>query len=92
MIIALNNKSNLTKEEFLNYQKDLTNIKSESTLILCPTHLNIGNYNLTNFSLGAQNVSSFNKGFVQLIYAITSHSQFSAIFLYTSLIDTELDA
>ena len=62
MIIALNNKSNLTKEEFLNYQKDLTNIKSESTLILCPTHLNIGNYNFTNFSLGAQNVSSFNKG------------------------------
>jgi len=62
MIIALNNKSNLNKKEYLEYQQDLANIKSNSELILCPTHLNIANYNLTNFKLGAQNVSASTKG------------------------------
>lgn len=62
MIIALNNKSNLTKKEYINYQNQLKEIKSKSKLILCPTHLNINNFSLSNFSLGAQNVSENSKG------------------------------
>lgn len=62
MIIALNNKSNLNKEDFLSYQENLRNIKSNSTLILCPTFLNINLFNLDNFSLGSQNVSTTNNG------------------------------
>lgn len=57
MIVALNNKSNLTKQEFNTYQNELNKITSTSTLILCPSTLNIANFNLGNFHLGAQNVS-----------------------------------
>ena len=57
MIVALNNKSNLNKEEFISYQEDLSKINCKSTLILCPTQLNIANFNLTNCQLGSQNVS-----------------------------------
>ena len=62
MIIALNNKSNLSKYEFIKYQQNLSNINSSNKMILCPTFLNINNFNLTNFSLGAQNVSMNNYG------------------------------
>ena len=62
MIIALNNKSNLSKDEFIKYQQNLSNINSSNKMILCPTFLNINNFNLTNFSLGAQNVSMNNDG------------------------------
>ena len=58
MIVALNNKSNLNKEEFLQYQEKLGTIDSKSTLILCASPLNIANYNLTNCYWGSQNVSS----------------------------------
>ena len=57
MIIALNNKSNLTKDEFLKYQEELSTVQCNSTMILCASPLNIANYNLTNCFLGAQNVS-----------------------------------
>ena len=57
MIIALNNKSNLTKEEFLKYQEELGTVKCNSTMILCASPLNIANYNLDNCFWGAQNVS-----------------------------------
>ena len=62
MIVALNNKCNLTKPEFLKYQKELENITTKNTLILCPTFLNIGHYNLKNIRLGAQNVSAKEMG------------------------------
>ena len=62
MIIALNNKCNLGKEEFLEYQNNLKNIKSDSTLILCPTYLNIAQFNLENIYLGSQNVAVNTKG------------------------------
>lgn len=62
MIIALNNKSNLNKEDFLSYQDNLRDINSNSKLILCPTFLNINLFNLDNYSLGAQNVSTTNDG------------------------------
>lgn len=62
MIIALNNKSNLNKEEFLNYQKGLSNINTSHKMILCPTYLNISNFNLSNISLGSQNISTTEDG------------------------------
>ncbi len=57
MIVALNNKSNLTKDEFLKYQEELGTIDAKSVLILCASPLNIANFNLTNCYLGSQNVS-----------------------------------
>ena len=58
MIIALNNKSNLNKEEFLKYQEELATVNCNSTMILCASPLNIANYNLNNCYWGAQNVST----------------------------------
>ncbi|MBQ9019619.1 MAG: triose-phosphate isomerase [Bacilli bacterium] len=62
MIVALNNKSNLDKNEFLDYLGKLNNIKTNSKLILCPTFINIANFNSLTISLGSQNVSSKNDG------------------------------
>ncbi len=63
MIIALNNKCNLSKEEFEEYQRKLTAIKSEnSKLILCPTITYLSLYNLNNIELGCQNVSKNDNG------------------------------
>ncbi len=62
MIIALNNKSNLNKEEFAAYQEEFTKVESSHPIIMCPTHLNIANFNLENCFLGAQNVSKNDKG------------------------------
>lgn len=87
MIIALNNKSNLGKDEFISYLEELNNIKSNDLLILCPTFLNIANFNSNNILLGSQNVSSYDNGAytgevsaVQLKsynvkYAIVGHSE-----------------
>lgn len=57
MIVALNNKCNLEKEEYESYLKEINSINYNSKLILCPTLLNLGNTNNCNVSLGAQNVS-----------------------------------
>ncbi len=62
MIIVLNNKSNLSKDEFLDYQEQLKDISSIHNLVLCPTLLNINLFNLNNFNLGAQNVSCYDDG------------------------------
>ncbi|MDD5888004.1 MAG: triose-phosphate isomerase [bacterium] len=63
MIIALNNKCNLSKKEFELYQKELSNIKeNDSKLILCPTATYLALYNLSNMELGSQNVSKNNLG------------------------------
>ena len=40
MIIALNNKSNLEKEDFEKYLEELKTVETTETLILCPTFLN----------------------------------------------------
>lgn len=61
MIIALNNKSNLNKEEFVEYLNRLESINTNNTLILCPTYLNIPLVN-SNILLGSQNVSSYDNG------------------------------
>lgn len=62
MIIALNNKSNLNKEEFDNYLQEFTTIKTNHTLILCPTFINIGSINNNDLLIGSQNVSSHEDG------------------------------
>lgn len=62
MIVALNNKSNLTKRDFLEYQKKLETVVCNSKLILCASPIHLANYNLTNCHWGSQNVSSFSEG------------------------------
>ena len=62
MIIALNNKCNLNKEEYNIYLEKLNNLDTKETLILCPTYLNIPNTNLKKAYLGSQNVSSYENG------------------------------
>lgn len=62
MIIALNNKSNLNKNEFNEYQSKLSTIITDNKMILCPTFLNIANFNLDNIHLGSQNVSATSNG------------------------------
>ena len=61
MIVALNNKSNLIKEDFINYLNALNCVKTDSTLILCPTYLNIPLVNI-DIPVGSQNVSKFDNG------------------------------
>lgn len=62
MIIALNNKSNLTKEEFSIYQKELNYIKTFHEIILCPSSLYLSDFDLVNIKLGCQNVSAHDTG------------------------------
>ena len=62
MIIALNNKSNLGKSEFILYLEKLKNINTVHDLILCPTSLNISLFSPSDLSLGAQNVSRTDDG------------------------------
>jgi len=62
MIIALNNKSNLDKEEFINYNKQLEAINTSHTLILCPSTINIPLSTSNNYELGAQDISIFTTG------------------------------
>lgn len=62
MIVALNNKSNLERQPYELYLKEINKLNCNSKLILCPTLLNLGNTNNCNFSLGAQNVGSNQSG------------------------------
>jgi len=62
MIIVLNNKSNLTKQEFSSYIDELEKLQSQHSLIICPTYLNIATCNLKNIFLGSQNVSAEDEG------------------------------
>ena len=62
MIIILNNKSNLNRNEFIEYQEELSKLNSPYDVILCPTYTNISLFNLNNVLLGSQNVSNNNDG------------------------------
>ncbi len=87
MIIALNNKSNLEKEEFKKYLEELKTVETTETLILCPTFLNISMVSNSNIKLGSQNVSISDNGAYtgeisasqlksyQVEYAIVGHSE-----------------
>lgn len=57
MIIALNNKSNLTKDEFVDYIEKLNSVSTIHKIILCPNFLNISQFESNKIKLGAQNVS-----------------------------------
>lgn len=60
MIVALNNKSNFTLEEYQNYLKKIEDIDFRGTLILCPTLINLTVE--TRVLLGSQNVSPYEDG------------------------------
>ncbi len=62
MITVLNNKSNLTREEFIEYQSELAKIKSNINIVLCPSIIHIANFYLENIHLGSQNVSKDKNG------------------------------
>lgn len=62
MIVVLNNKCNLLKDEFIKYQSKLATIESKSTLVLCPSDIYLSKFYLNNFKLGSQNVSSYYEG------------------------------
>ena len=62
MIIALNNKSNLDKEEFEKYNNELEKINTKHTIILCPSEINIPMATHRNYFLGSQNISMSKEG------------------------------
>lgn len=62
MIIVLNNKCNLSKDDFLKYQIELEKVKSNYDIVLCPTYLNINLFNLNKIHLGSQNISAYDDG------------------------------
>lgn len=62
MIIVLNNKCNLILDEYLKYQEELQQIQSNNELILCPSDIYLSKFDLNNFKLGSQNVSSYKTG------------------------------
>lgn len=62
MIIALNNKCNLEKEEYQEYLEKLNEIKTNHTMIVCPSLLHIGCTTLKEAHLGSQNVSTYDNG------------------------------
>lgn len=57
MIIALNNKCNLTKNKFIEYNSKLNELSTSNEIILCPTYLNIPLFESEKIKLGAQNVA-----------------------------------
>ncbi len=63
MIIVLNNKSNLLKEEFIEYYKKLVSLETfNETVVLCPSFPHLALVTPSNIKLGAQNVSSTDTG------------------------------
>ncbi|MBQ6497116.1 MAG: triosephosphate isomerase [Bacilli bacterium] len=60
MIVALNNKSNFTRDEYVEYLKEIEEITFKGKLILCPTYLNLTVK--TDVILGAQDVSPYEDG------------------------------
>ena len=62
VIIALNHKSNLGKQEYTEYLKEISSIETSHQLILCPSFINIGECHPDNITLGAQNVSTYESG------------------------------
>ena len=62
MIVVLNNKSNLDKKEFMEYQDELKKIESSHQLVICPSQVYLNSIDLPIFDLGSQNVSSYHQG------------------------------
>lgn len=63
MILALNNKCNLTKDEFLAYDANLKKLDfTKTTIILFPTSIYLGMFSSNKILLGSQDVSMFTSG------------------------------
>lgn len=63
MILALNNKCNLTKDEFLAYDENLKKLDfTKTTVILFPTSIYLGMFSSNKILLGSQDVSMFTSG------------------------------
>lgn len=87
MILVLNNKSNLNREQFFDYQKQLKDIISSHKLVLCPSNIYLADFYLENIALGVQNVSPYEEGAytgeiassqlksLGVSYAIVGHSE-----------------
>ena len=78
MIVALNNKSNFTRDEYVEYLKEIEAITFKGKLILCPTYLNLTVK--TDVILGAQDVSPYEDGshtgeISARQYSIVGHSE-----------------
>ena len=57
MLIALNNKCNLVKDEFISYLEKVYKLKSNNELLLIPSTINIPLVDYNKVLLGSQNVS-----------------------------------
>lgn len=57
MLIVLNNKSNLTKEEYILYLEKIKDIVSRHELVVCPSMPYLSIFNISNIKLGSQDVS-----------------------------------
>ncbi len=62
MKIVLNHKCNLTKDEFLNYQREFSKIKTSHSLVVCPSSPYLALFNLENVALGTQDASIYETG------------------------------
>ena len=57
MLIVLNNKSNLTKEEYILYLEKIKEIISRHEFVICPSMPYLSIFNISNIKLGSQDVS-----------------------------------
>ncbi len=63
MIVMLNNKSNFTRDEYLEYQNKLFSIdKKDSKVVVFPSDIYLSFYENNDIKLGSQNVSRFDVG------------------------------
>ncbi len=63
MIVMLNNKSNFTLDEYLNYQKELFSIDTHGVdVVVFPSDVYLSRYSDNKIKLGSQNVSRFSSG------------------------------
>ncbi len=87
MLIVLNNKCNLEKNEFKTYVKKLCKISTINEIVLCPSYIYMDNIKLKRIFLGSQNVSKYSDGSytgeisakqlksVNVDYCIVGHSE-----------------
>lgn len=92
MLIVLNNKSNLTKEEYVLYLEKIKDIVSRHELVLCPSMPYLSIFNISNIKLGSQDVSEKEGGAytgetsalqlksLNISYCLVGHSERRAYF------------
>lgn len=62
MLIVLNNKCNFTKDEYNNYLNKISEIKTNQTLVICPSDIYLTSTKKEQLLLGTQNVSKYEIG------------------------------